>query len=187
MRKRTKSSKADPDNSGLLMGRQPGRPSGIRRSEVVNRAEDFGLVLELCRHQIKWEKLRTAQSEQDLDEAFKDINPSYIESKFRPRYSLILEIVKEARLPKRDINAQISFLADSIGGNGVISPRRSRNICVEERKKREHKIIRREFYIECTCGYKGPALDSGCRDCGTGKGFMEGGLSLHQGKHILEP
>jgi hypothetical protein len=35
--------------------------------------------------------------------------------------------------------------------------------------KLKHVIVRREYYIECSCGYKGPALDGACRDCGTGE------------------
>jgi hypothetical protein len=28
-------------------------------------------------------------------------------------------------------------------------------------------IVRREFYIECTCGHRGPAKGGGCPQCGT--------------------
>lgn len=187
MRKLTKSSNADPDNSALLRKRQRGRPPGIRRSEVLNRAFDFQQVFESFVDAINWESLRSAESDQDLNKAFAKIHPFALKNRIRPRYSLILEIVQESKFPKRSTDAQIKFLADSLGADGVISPRRSRNICAEERKKQAHKVIRREFYIECTCGYKGPALDGGCRKCGTGKGFTERALGLPQGKHPLEP
>jgi len=62
---------------------------------------------------------------------------------------------------------QIHFLADSVAGQGFVTPRRSREICAEERAKKKYFIVRREYYIECSCGYKGPALDGACRDCGT--------------------
>lgn len=64
--------------------------------------------------------------------------------------------------------AQINFVADSLAGLGWITPRRSRDICDQERaiKKRADKIIRYEFYIECYCGYKGRSHDPGCPKCG---------------------
>jgi hypothetical protein len=48
-----------------------------------------------------------------------------------------------------------------------VTPRRSREICAEERAKIRHVIVRREYYIECSCGYEGPARDGACRNCGT--------------------
>lgn len=33
--------------------------------------------------------------------------------------------------------------------------------------ERAHHIIRRDYYIECTCRYKGPALHGKCPKCGT--------------------
>jgi len=63
--------------------------------------------------------------------------------------------------------AQIAFLADSLGARGLVSPRRSRDICYEERAKPVHFIIRQDCYIQCTCAYKGPALHGKCPKCGT--------------------
>ena len=79
---------------------------------------------------------------------------------------LILRILREPYFPKTR-NAQIGFLADSLGARGVVRPRRSRDICAEERKKVLHYIIRQDFYIECTCGYEGPARKGACPKCGT--------------------
>jgi hypothetical protein len=64
--------------------------------------------------------------------------------------------------------ARINFLADSLAALGVVVPRRSRDICAAERAKakREHHVIRYEFYVECSCGYKGPSKDHACRRCG---------------------
>jgi len=49
-------------------------------------------------------------------------------------------------------------------------PRTSRDICGEaraqERAKSPHKIIRKESYVECSCGYQGPALNGAGRKCG---------------------
>jgi hypothetical protein len=69
--------------------------------------------------------------------------------------------------PKR-ARAQINFLADSIAALGKVTPRRSRDICMLERMKakRAHHIVRYEYYVECSCGYEGPAKDRACRKCG---------------------
>jgi hypothetical protein len=63
----------------------------------------------------------------------------------------------------------MNFLADSLAARGVRSARRSRDICDQERKKKVNYIIRQDYYIECTCRYKGPALHGKCPKCGTGQ------------------
>jgi hypothetical protein len=84
--------------------------------------------------------------------------------------SLILRIVHDAKFPKKMRQRQINFLADSLAAWGSVTPRRSRDICEQERAKERakspHKIIRKEFYIECECSYKGPARDNACPKCG---------------------
>ncbi len=90
------------------------------------------------------------------------------ESEFMPyRAPLILKVLKERTFPKRR-KAQINFVADSVAGLGLVSARRSRDICVEDRARarRAHHIIRYEFYVECSCGYKGHSIDHACRKCG---------------------
>jgi hypothetical protein len=79
----------------------------------------------------------------------------------------IFEIIHDPKFPKVRTKLQIRFLADSLGGCGLITARRSREICAKERAKEQHVIVRRDFYIECTCGYAGPALNGACRKCGT--------------------
>ena len=79
----------------------------------------------------------------------------------------IFEMIHDSKFPKVRTKRQIHFLADSLGGCGLVKPRRSREICAEERAKEQHVIVRRDFYIECTCGYAGPALNGACRKCGT--------------------
>ncbi|MGA7794959.1 MAG: hypothetical protein WCA19_18120 [Candidatus Acidiferrales bacterium] len=74
---------------------------------------------------------------------------------------LVFKVIREHKFPKRE-EARINFLADSLGGYGSVSARRSRDICEKERKKKVHQIVREEFYIVCTCGYKGPALRGAC-------------------------
>jgi len=77
-----------------------------------------------------------------------------------------LKIVNDPKFPKRAA-AQIRYLADSLAGVEQVTPRRSRDIVAEERNRIRHKIIRQDYYIACTCGYEGPALDGACRGCGT--------------------
>jgi hypothetical protein len=87
-------------------------------------------------------------------------------------YAVIPRILRERTFPKtRD--AQIKFLADSLAGWGEISPRRSRDLCAEARAQsaRVTRILRYEFYIVCSCGYKGPSLNHACQKCGAGIEF----------------
>lgn len=79
----------------------------------------------------------------------------------------IFEILNDPRFPQVRMKSQIQFLADSLAGCGFVKARRAREICAEERAKVRHTIVRREFYIECTCGYSGPALNGACKECGT--------------------
>jgi hypothetical protein len=91
-----------------------------------------------------------------------------VSTSFVPHWSeLILKIIHDRRFPRVRAKAQIAFLADSLGAQGAVTPRRSREICAEERTKKSHFIVRRDFYIGCTCGYEGPALKGACPDCGT--------------------
>jgi hypothetical protein len=94
--------------------------------------------------------------------------PSYAGNEFKPLITLILKVLQERTFPKK-WKKQFDFLADSLAAYGRVSPRRSRDICGEERAKvrtkSAYKIIRKEFYVECSCGYKGPALNDACRKC----------------------
>lgn len=83
----------------------------------------------------------------------------------RPVYQDKRRFLSDART-----KSQINFLADSltVAREYVLG---ARDICAEERNeernKVEHTIVRREYYIECTCGYEGPALNGACAKCGT--------------------
>jgi len=81
----------------------------------------------------------------------------------------ILALIRDPKFPKRR-EQRINFLADSLGGRPDVALRTSRDICAKERAKQRsrsaHKILRHEYYVECTCGYKGPARDNACRKCG---------------------
>jgi len=147
--------------------RPNGRPCRIDPQIVVGSADAFRAWFRQF-----WPKLGprlvTAKSSQDIERAIVEDAPG-ISGGLLPYSPLILEIVQDRRFPRVREAAQIEFLADSLGGQGFVTPRRSREICLAERNRVKHFIVRREFYIECSCGYKGPALDGACRACGTGE------------------
>ena len=55
-----------------------------------------------------------------------------------------------------------------MAGFGWITPRSSRDLCLRERAKakRAHHIIRYEFYIVCSCHFKGYSRGHTCPRCG---------------------
>ncbi|MFQ5662851.1 MAG: hypothetical protein ACE5HL_03360 [Terriglobia bacterium] len=144
--------------------RPRGRP-GVRKSEIQSRAYNFGLALEQ-NWNVLAEAFLKAQSEEEFGRLFEKA-PDYVISKFAPiRFALIEKIRTEPKFPRTPEKQRV-FFADSLAGLGGISPRRSRDICAEGRKKKRHMIIRQDYYIECTCGYEGPAKHGACPECGT--------------------
>jgi len=147
--------------------RRRGRPYVIDPQTVIDSAETYGSWLRQF-----WPKLGhallTARSPEGIAEAIEQHAPD-LSASLAPFPGLMLSILQDRRFPGVRKEAQIQFLADSMGGQGLITPRRSREICARERNKVRHVILRREFYIECSCGYKGPALDNACPDCGTAR------------------
>jgi hypothetical protein len=81
----------------------------------------------------------------------------------------VFEVIRDPKFPNLRSKSQVNFLADSLAASGLVTFRRSREICAQERRKVRHVIVRREFYIECTCGYSGPAFHGACPECGTGE------------------
>jgi hypothetical protein len=105
----------------------------------------------------------------EVVEAFEKHAQAYARE-FVPRFAEdILKVMNEPKFPERP-QPQINFLADSLAGRRYVETRTSCNICgkerAKERAKSPHQIIRKEFYVECSCGYKGPALNDACRKCG---------------------
>ena len=155
--------------------RGPGRP-GVRFSEIQGRSKHYRLIF----GQI-WERLRdpllNAKTEQEAIQAFEQYGSPYAQEFVPALASLILKVIHGPKFPKWP-EPQANFLADSLAGRGWISPSRSRDICGSERAKDRLKspyhILRREFYIECSCGYKGPARDDACRKCGAEIPFWMG-------------
>jgi hypothetical protein len=143
-----------------------GRPRQIDRSILVGQADHYRRALPQF-----WPKLGPrlliAQSPEEIVRAVHE-NAAGITGSLVQFAELILKIVRDPKFPRIRSASQIHFLADSLGGQGFVTPRRSREICTEDRKTVRHAIVRREYYIECSCGYEGPARDGLCRNCGTG-------------------
>jgi hypothetical protein len=145
-----------------------GRPRKCRYPEILGRAANYrGTFTNI------WIKLSApllvARSEEEVTEVFKTQATPYAEE-FVPRLAGdILDVIRERRFPKR-ARAQIKFLANSLAGRPNVEPRTSRDICAkrlaEEKARSPHKILRKEYYVECSCGFNGPALNDACRKCG---------------------
>jgi hypothetical protein len=146
--------------------RRRGRPPTVVFEEIVGRGDNNRWILDQVWESL-WPILSSAKSEDEIVKAFQEGAGPYA-MQFVPAFStLIFEVLREKTFPRRR-KPRISFMADSLAGLGVVRPRRSRDICAEERAKakREHHILRYEYYVECSCGYKGPSKDHACRKCG---------------------
>ena len=153
-----------------------GRPRKSRYSEIWGRAENYrGIFTRI------WERLSgpllAVQSQDEVTQVFQAHASPYVQE-FVPRLTEdILNVVREKKFPKRP-RAQIRFLANSLAGLPSVEPRTSRDICAkhlaEQKAKSPHKILRKEFYVECSCGYKGPALIDAGRKCGAQISFLLG-------------
>jgi hypothetical protein len=148
--------------------RPRGRPRKVIPSEISGRAQNYRGILNQVWDRL-WPLLEQARTQEDVRRAFDEGAKPYTNEFIPILAELVLEVMRERRFPERR-EPQINFLADSLAGLGRVRPRRSRDICAEERAKKgpksPHKIIRKEFYIECECGFKGPARDDACRRCG---------------------
>jgi hypothetical protein len=149
-----------------------GRP-GVPANEILGRSAKYQLIFSQVVPNLEAPLLR-AESEEEVVEAF-SYWPGY-KSEFGPIANLILRVMKEPKFPKTP-EAQVNFLSDSVAARGEITQRSSRDLCERQRarEKAAHHIIRCEFYIECSCGYKGRSSDNSCRKCGAG---IPSGLNL---------
>jgi len=138
----------------------------VRPSETYGRAENYRGILDQVWDRL-WPALSQAQNEDEVTTAFVEHARPYDREFVPTQATLTLQVLREPMFPKRR-KSQVGFLADSLAALGVVSARRSRDICSAERAKakRAHHIIRYEYYVECSCGYKGPARDRACRKCG---------------------
>jgi hypothetical protein len=145
-----------------------GRKRKLPWSTVTGRASNYQFQLGEVWHNLGT-PLLAAKTEEEVTKAFNQFGQPYA-GDFVPRLSSdILLLFKGEDFPQRSI-PQIKFLARSLAGRPTLSFRSSRDICekeaLREKHKSPHRILRREYFIECSCGYKGPALDNDCPDCG---------------------
>ena len=147
-----------------------GRKRRIHPENVVRAADFLVKLLEFCKDQIDWGKLELAKTEEEAATAFERV-PSPYRERLNLWLAAIPEWALEGKFPKTNLDRKMRHLADSVAAEGFLSPRRCRDVCLEERKRQAQlgMILRREFYIECSCGYQGPAKGGGCRKCGTSR------------------
>ncbi len=160
----------------LSRKRGRGRPPKVRYSEIRGRADNYRFILGQVWDRL-WPRLSRAQTDQEVIDAFVEEAQPYA-PKFMPSLaSLVFRVLREPKFPKRP-EAQINFLGDSLAGLDYVAPRRSRDICQKDRvrEKRAHHIIRYEFYVECSCGFKGRSRNHACRECGAEIDFGLSGL-----------
>jgi hypothetical protein len=145
-----------------------GRPRIEQYATISGHAANYRSMLSE-----KWpdlgKPLMSCQRAEDVTEAFQKHAQPYAEE-FVPRLtSDIFELMRGAKFPQR-ANAQIKYIAESVAGRPNVTFRTSRDVCAklraEEGAKSPHRIIRKEFYVECECGYKGPAKNDACQKCG---------------------
>ncbi len=146
----------------------------IGRSEVANRAYDLRLTFRIAGKQVDWPKLLASKSTEEVEAAFESMDEGY-RRKFLHRTEMILRCLRDRHFPKSKRKAQEQFIAESLAGDGRISLRRSRDICQRERtrRKRQGEILRREFYVVCSCSYRGPALHDACPKCGAEVSYLD--------------
>lgn len=144
----------------------PGRPRNIDPHIVIETADVFRAQFSLA-----WptmgKQLLAAQSALELWDVVKSGRGVISNTEDFIFSERIFEIIHDPKFPRVRDKSQVNFLANSLGASGLVKPRRSREICTKERKKVRHVIVRRDYYIECTCGYAGPALNGACQNCGT--------------------
>jgi hypothetical protein len=148
--------------------RKRGRPRECGYTDILGRAENYRWIFTQV-----WERLsgplRAARNDQEVTEAFRLEGEPYAHE-FVPRLAGdILAVIGEKKFPKR-ARAQIKFMANSLAGRPNVEPRTARDICAkglaEEKARSPHTILRKEYYVECSCGFMGPALNDACRKCG---------------------
>jgi hypothetical protein len=99
--------------------RRPGPQARMRPSEIAGRADNNRWIL----NQV-WDRLW----------------PLY-DRGFMPFLAgLVIKVMNEPNFPKRR-SPRINFLADSLAGVGCVAPRRSRDICEEERARASYLVI----------------------------------------------
>jgi hypothetical protein len=116
-----------------------GRPARMRFSEIRGRAENYRGILDQVWDRL-WPLLSKARTEGDVTKAFQEGASPY-DREFVPGLAgLALRVLAEPTFPKRR-QPQINFLADSLAGVGLVTPRRSRDICERHRAEEKRTIL----------------------------------------------
>jgi len=153
-----------------------GRPPRVRPTEIQGRADHYRFIFGQVWDRL-WPRLSQALTDQEVIDSFLEGATPYAQEFVPAMANLISRVLRERKFPKGP-GAQINFLADSLAGLGYVAPRSSRDICQKQRtrEKRAHHIIRYEFHVECSCGFKGRSHNHACRDCGAEIDFGLSGL-----------
>jgi hypothetical protein len=153
--------------NGASDGETRGRKRFVQPNWVLGAAENYNTQFSIAWERMG-EQLLAAKSPEEVLNALNASN-GQISIPIDPSQfaSLILEIMNEPTFPKVRMKSQIRFLSDSLGANGVLTARRSRDVCAEERAKAKetHHILRYEYFVECSCGYKGHSENHACASC----------------------
>lgn len=146
--------------------RRKGRPFKIQPSWVRGRADNYRYIFGLIWKHI-WPELSKAKTREDVLSSFREAEIGGYALDFVTLADLIVQVLQDPKFPKHKREAQINFLADSIAAHGMLTPRSSRDVCERERSriKQVHRILCYEYYVECSCGYKGYSRNHGCPRC----------------------
>jgi hypothetical protein len=143
---------------------QAGRKRKTDRDSAVIWADQCERWLLRHKGEIDWS--RPAKEIEDELKTILQTDPPRRYSRIRER---ILQAVRDPQFRrKKSPWAKINFIADSVGCLDTPSLRYSRNLVQEERKRERLRIVSCEFYIRCSCGYKGPTESGSCPECKSG-------------------
>ena len=158
--------------------RARGRPPRVRPTEIRGRADNYRFIFGKVWDRLSPRLLRATTDQEVIDSFLEGATP-YAQEFVPALANLIFRVLGERKFPKRP-EAQINFLADSLAGLSYVSPRSSRDICQKERTREKcaHHILRYEFYVECSCGFKGRSHNHACRQCGATIDFDLSGIRL---------
>lgn len=149
-----------------------GRPRWVDPGETKARGDNYRGILNMVWNTL-YSPLSKAQNEEEVMRSFEEGAGPY-SRQFMPKFApLVLKVLRERTFPKKG-TTQANFMADSLAAYGDVSARRSRDICQQERlrENKMHRIIRYEFRIECSCGYKGFSRDHACPRCNAEVDFL---------------
>ncbi len=163
MNKQKKGENKFPSDRGFGK-RERGRPAFVPAALVRSCADNYRISLERGWNNLA-DPLLAAKTEQEVANVLRTAALGY-QHEISLLAPLIFQIKRDPKFPQRE-KARINFLADSVAGGGVVTPRRSRDICARERARdaQRHYIIRYEYWIQCSCGYEGHSENRRCREC----------------------